>query len=94
MSAATPGAGLVAMEDFRIDYEMFSQTLPDRYFPRGANWLMLGPSGPRRLRLAVEHLCQHRGGICFLGPMFSRTPRISTWKSSILLPEKTVRPRP
>ena len=26
---------------------------------------MLGPSGPRRLRLAVEHLCQHRGGICF-----------------------------
>src|SRR5579863_1959860 len=55
----------VAMEDFRIDYEMFSDTLPDKYFPRGANWLMLGPSGPRRLRLAVEHLCQYRGGICF-----------------------------
>ena len=55
----------VASADFRIDYEMFSDTLPDRYFPRGANWLMLGPSGPRRLRLAVEHLCQHRGGICF-----------------------------
>jgi hypothetical protein len=54
-----------AIEDFRIDYEMFSETLPDEYFPRGANWLMLGPSGPRRLRLAVEHLCQHRGGICF-----------------------------
>src|SRR2546426_6251181 len=55
----------VAIEDFRIDYEMFSETLPDEYFPWGANWLMLGPSGPRRLRLAVEHLCQHRGGICF-----------------------------
>src|SRR6266403_564870 len=55
----------LAMEDFRIDYEMFSETLPEKYFPRGANWLMLGPSGPRRLRLAVEHLCQHRGGICF-----------------------------
>ena len=55
----------VAMQDFRIDYEMFSETLPDEYFPRGANWLMLGPSGPRRLRLAVEHLCQYRGGICF-----------------------------
>lgn len=55
----------VAIEDFRIDYEMFSDTLPDQYFPRGANWLMLGPSGPRRLRLAVEHLCQSRGGICF-----------------------------
>ena len=55
----------VVVDDFRIDYEMFSQTLPDEYFPRGANWLMLGPSGPRRLRLAVEHLCQFRGGICF-----------------------------
>ncbi len=55
----------VAMKDFRTDYEIFSETLPDEYFPRGANWLMLGPSGPRRLRLAVEHLCQYRGGICF-----------------------------
>ena len=53
------------IDDFRIDYEMFSHTLPDQYFPKGSNWLMLGPSGPRRLRLAVEHLCQYRGGICF-----------------------------
>ena len=44
---------------------MFSRTLPDEFFPPGADWLMLGPSGPRRLRLAVEHLAQHRGGICF-----------------------------
>jgi hypothetical protein len=55
----------VNIEDFRIDYQIFSDTLPDQYFPKGANWLMLGPSGPRRLRLAVEHLCQYRGGICF-----------------------------
>jgi len=55
----------IVVEDHRIDYELFSQTLPDAYFPPGANWLMLGPSGPRRLRLAVEHLCQYRGGICF-----------------------------
>ena len=55
----------VVIDDFRIDYELFSQSLPDKYFPKGSNWLMLGPSGPRRLRLAVEHLCQHRGGICF-----------------------------
>ena len=55
----------VVMEDHWIDYEMFSDTLPEESFPRGGNWLMLGPSGPRRLRLAVEHLCQHRGGICF-----------------------------
>ena len=55
----------VVMEDHWIDYKMFSDTLPEEAFPRGSNWLMLGPSGPRRLRLAVEHLCQHRGGICF-----------------------------
>lgn len=52
-------------EDFRTDYEMFSETLPEASFPKGSNWLMLGPSGPRRLRLAVEHLCQFRGGISF-----------------------------
>jgi hypothetical protein len=55
----------INMDDFRRDYELFSDTLPDEYFPKGSNWLMLGPSGPRRLRLAVEHLCQYRGGICF-----------------------------
>src|SRR5947209_11203374 len=53
------------VNDHWIDYELFSDSLPEKYFPKGANWLMLGPSGPRRLRLAVEHLCQHRGGICF-----------------------------
>jgi phenylacetate-coenzyme A ligase PaaK-like adenylate-forming protein len=55
----------IAIEDFRTDYELFSATLPDEHFPHGSNWLMLGPSGPRRLRLAVEHLAQFRGGICF-----------------------------
>ena len=55
----------VVIEDHWIDYELFSDTLPDEYFPKGSNWMMLGPSGPRRLRLAVEHLAHHRGGICF-----------------------------
>ena len=55
----------INIDDFRIDYEMFSDTLPDEHFPKGADWLMVGPSGPRRLRLAVEHLAQHRGGISF-----------------------------
>ena len=55
----------VVMRDHWRDYEMFSHTLPDEYFPKGSNWLMLGPSGPRRLRLAVEHLAQYRGGISF-----------------------------
>ncbi len=56
----------ININDFRHDYEAFSQTLPDEHFPAGADWLMVGPTGPRRLRLAVEHLAQHRGGICFL----------------------------
>jgi phenylacetate-coenzyme A ligase PaaK-like adenylate-forming protein len=56
----------INIEDFRIDYEAFSATLPDEYFPKGADWLAVGPSGPRRLRLAVEHLAQHRGGLCFM----------------------------
>jgi phenylacetate-coenzyme A ligase PaaK-like adenylate-forming protein len=55
----------VVVEDHWIDYELFSESLPEKNFPKGSNWLMLGPSGPRRLRLAVEHLCQHRGGVCF-----------------------------
>ncbi len=53
------------VEDHWTDYEIFSDTLPEKFFPKGSNWLMLGPSGPRRLRLAVEHLCQQRGGVCF-----------------------------
>jgi phenylacetate-coenzyme A ligase PaaK-like adenylate-forming protein len=63
-STGVPKSRIVS-EDFRIDYELFSDTLPDEFFPKGADWLMLGPSGPRRLRLAVEHLAQHRGGISF-----------------------------
>jgi len=53
------------IEDFRIDYENYSATLSEKTFPRGSDWLMLGPSGPRRLRLAIEHLAQYRGGIAF-----------------------------
>lgn len=59
-----PKSRLVA-EDHWTDYEIFSDTLPDESFPKGTDWLMLGPSGPRRLRLAVEHLAQYRGGIAF-----------------------------
>lgn len=56
----------ISSEDFRLDYEAFSRTLPDNAFPKGADWISIGPTGPRRLRLAVEHLAQHRGGICFM----------------------------
>ncbi len=62
----------ISVDDFRIDYSMFSDTLDEKGFPKGANWLMLGPSGPRRLRLAIEHLAQVRGGICFCVDMDPR----------------------
>ncbi len=55
----------VNIRDFQTDYELFSDTLSDDGFPPGSDWLMLGPSGPRRLRLSIEHLAQHRGGLCF-----------------------------
>ena len=55
----------IGWDDYKHDYEMFSETLSDESFPRGGNWIMVGPTGPRRLRLAVEHLAQHRGGSCY-----------------------------
>src|ERR1035438_8399840 len=56
----------INIDDFRTDYEDFSIKLPDEFFPKGADWMQVGPTGPRRLRLAVEHLAQHRGGICLM----------------------------
>jgi len=56
----------VNIRDYQTDYELYSATLSDKTFPRGSDWLMLGPSGPRRLRLSIEHLAQYRGGICFM----------------------------
>jgi len=55
----------INIRDFQTDYELFSETLSCDSFPRGSDWLMLGPTGPRRLRLAIEHLAQHRGGVAF-----------------------------
>lgn len=55
----------VGWDDYKHDYEQFSDQLSDEYFPKGGNWIMVGPTGPRRLRLAVEHLANHRGGSCY-----------------------------
>jgi len=52
-------------EDFQHDYAAFSDTLDDEAFPPGENWLMIGPTGPRRLRLAIEYLANHRGSSCY-----------------------------
>jgi phenylacetate-coenzyme A ligase PaaK-like adenylate-forming protein len=55
----------ISWEDHFRDYEEFSETLDEAAFPRGSNWLMLGPTGPRRLRLCIEHLAHIRGGSCY-----------------------------
>ena len=43
----------------------FSDTLNDDHFPRNHYWMMVGPTGPRRLRLAIEHLANERGCSCY-----------------------------
>jgi len=55
----------INIHDFQVDYEYFSDNLSATGFPTGSDWLMLGPTGPRRLRLSVEHLAHFRGGTCF-----------------------------
>jgi phenylacetate-coenzyme A ligase PaaK-like adenylate-forming protein len=55
----------IGWDDYKRDYEQFSATLPDESFPRGGYWLMVGPTGPRRLRLSIEHLANFRGSSCY-----------------------------
>ena len=55
----------IGWDDYKVDYEEFSDHYGPDFFPKGANWLMVGPTGPRRLRLAIEHLANYRGGSCY-----------------------------
>jgi phenylacetate-coenzyme A ligase PaaK-like adenylate-forming protein len=55
----------IGWDDYKVDYSEFSEKLPDEHFPRNQYWLMMGPTGPRRLRLAVEHLANVRGSSCY-----------------------------
>ena len=55
----------IGWDDFRSDYTEFSKTLNDEHFPRDHYWMMVGPTGPRRLRLAIEHLANERGCSCY-----------------------------
>jgi phenylacetate-coenzyme A ligase PaaK-like adenylate-forming protein len=55
----------VGWSDYKVDYEEFSGKITDAHFPRGGSWLMVGPTGPRRLRLAIEHLANFRGSSCY-----------------------------
>ncbi len=55
----------IGWDDYKIDYSEFSEKISDEHFPRNHYWLMMGPTGPRRLRLAIEHLAQVRGSSCY-----------------------------
>src|SRR5437773_9292488 len=55
----------IGWNDYKVDYEEFSAKVSDEHFPRGGAWLMVGPTGPRRLRLAIEHLANFRGSSCY-----------------------------
>lgn len=55
----------IGWEDYKIDYTEFSEKISDVHFPRGEAWLMMGPTGPRRLRLSIEHLANVRGSSCY-----------------------------
>src|SRR6266404_155058 len=55
----------IGWDDYKVDYEEFSSKISDEHFPPGAAWLMIGPTGPRRLRLAIEHLANFRKSPCY-----------------------------
>ncbi len=55
----------IGWNDYKVDYEEFSGKVSDEHFPPGGAWLMVGPTGPRRLRLAIEHLANFRGSSCY-----------------------------
>jgi phenylacetate-coenzyme A ligase PaaK-like adenylate-forming protein len=55
----------IGWEDYKTDYSEFSEKISDEHFPRNHYWLMMGPTGPRRLRLAIEHLANVRGSSCY-----------------------------
>jgi len=55
----------IGWDDYKTDYEEFSAKISDEHFPPGRAWLMVGPTGPRRLRLAIEHLANFRGSPCY-----------------------------
>jgi hypothetical protein len=55
----------IGWDDYKVDYSEFSEKISDEHFPRNHYWLMMGPTGPRRLRLAIEHLANVRGSSCY-----------------------------
>lgn len=55
----------ICWDDYKADYEDFGRSISETHFPRGLAWLMVGPTGPHRWRLAIEHLANLRGSPCY-----------------------------
>ena len=72
----------IGWNDYKVDYSEFSEKINDAHFPRGGAWLMMGPTGPRRLRLAIEHLANVRGSSCYFIDLVPR------WVKKVLAAKK------
>ena len=70
----------IGWDDFRIDYTAFD-TLSDEHFPRNHYWMMVGPTGPRRLRLAIEHLANERLLMLFRRLRSSLGETLNSWQA-------------
>ena len=56
----------IVIDDFRIDYELFSETLPDEYFPKRRQLADAGSVRSAALCGWRSSICASiRGGICF-----------------------------
>ena len=69
----------IGWDDYKVDYSEFSEKISNDHFPRNHYWLMMGPTGPRRLRLAIEHLANVRGSACYF---IDLDPRLGQWSLS------------
>ncbi len=80
----------IGWEDYKVDYSEFSEKLSDEQFPRNHYWLMMGPTGPRRLRLAVEHLANVRGCACYFIDLDPRwVKKLTSATSNLIRRERT-----
>jgi hypothetical protein len=88
----------IGWNDYKVDYEEFSDKISTTSISRAAargSWS--APTGPRRLRLAIEHLANVRGSSCYfidLDPRFVKKlisnkqfdVAASTWRTSWIRP--------
>ena len=56
----------IGWNDYKVDYSrVLARRSPTNISRAISYWLMMGPTGPRRLRLAIEHLANVRGSSCY-----------------------------